>query len=329
MPRHDFPDRPRRHEDPLSGRAVIVAPRRADRPQEGTLADCPFCAGNEHLTPHELLRSPADPGIPWEARIIPNKYPFAEDLPPDGASSGQGGAAAVPGFAAHGVHDVIIESARHETSILGVDPSSWRASWGLAQRRLAALASRRDLAWGLIFKNSGPGAGASLEHVHSQLVALDFLPPMVAAELAATADRDPFTALLCDAEKERRVIATAGDLVALVPPAPRQPLETWIVPRQPGRWFHAAGEKVVADLADLTREVAARIDRSAPGADYNWWLHQAPFAHWPGGGDGPEGWRWHLEIVPRITALAGFELGTGCHVSVVAPEESARRLRRD
>lgn len=327
MPRHDAPDRSsRRHEDPLSGRAVFVAPRRADRPHDEALQACPFCAGNEHLTPHEVLRSPADPAAPWMTRIIPNKYPFAEDLPPIGGGRREGGATHEAGVPAHGVHDVIIESPRHETSILSIDPSSWRASWGLTQDRLAACAGRRDLVWGLIFKNSGTSAGASLEHVHSQLVALDFLPPLVAASLSAAADL--FARLIRQAERDRRVVATAGSLVAFVPPAPRQPMETWIMPRQPAPWFHAAGREEVEALADLTREVVARLDEASPGADYNWWLHQAPFAHASQARAVPEGWRWHLEIVPRITALAGFELGTGCHVSVATAEESARRLRR-
>ena len=211
----------------------------------------------------------------------------------------------------------------------------------MVRERFAMLSARGDLAWGMVFKNSGPAAGASLDHVHSQLVTLDFVPPVIVSKLAAgDSGGDPFTRIIRVAEQERRVVAATPDLVALVPPAPRQPLETWILPREPGPWFHAAGPSVVAGLADLVREVVARIERSVPGAEFNWWLHQAPFAplvdqtegpsrRWGrgGAGDMPADWRWHLELLPRISPLAGFELGIGCHISVMSPEEWARRLR--
>lgn len=326
------------HTDPLSGRAVFLAPARAERPREESLADCPFCAGNEALTPHEVLRSPADGALPWLARIIPNRYPVVVDrghrAPADLSAGPTAGSRP-----AHGVHDVIVESPRHDSSILAIDPRSWQASWALVGERLGHLSERDDLAWGMVFKNSGPAAGASLDHVHSQLVALDFVPPVILSKLAAAGD--PFASILREAERERRVVASTADLVALVPPAPRQPLETWILPRQPEPWFHAVGPEVAAGLADLLRAVVARIERAAPGAEFNWWLHQAPFSPrsdragaLPRGepawdGHVPAGWRWHLEIVPRISPLAGFELGIGCHISVMSPEESARRLRAD
>ncbi len=338
------------HTDPLCGRAVFVAPARAERPREESLAACPFCAGNESLTPHEVLRSPADRVLPWRARIIPNRYPVVVDRghhssegladgpkagPTDGPTDG-------PSRPAHGIHDVVVESPRHDTSILEIDPPAWRASWQLVRDRLGQLAERDDLAWGMVFKNSGPAAGASLDHVHSQLVALDFVPPVILAKLAGGAGGgDPFEAMIREAELGQRIVATSADLVALVPPAPRQPLETWILPRQPSPWFHTAGPEVAAGLAIFLREVVARIERAAPGAEFNWWLHQAPFSPrsdragaMPRGcraweGDVPAGWRWHVELMPRISPLAGFELGIGCHISIMSPEESARRLRAD
>lgn len=319
------------HADPLSGRRVFIAPARAERPREECLDDCPFCAGNEHLTPDEILRSPADRSRPWDARLIPNRYPIVVDhrLP---AQADEPGAARARRRPAHGVHDVIVESPRHDRSILAVDVAAWRASWELARRRLTDLARRDDLVWGGLFKNSGPVAGASLDHVHSQLVALDFVPPPVAATLAA-GNGDPFAEVIDDAERDARIVAAAADLVAVVPPAPRQPLETWILPRHPSPWFHAVDPSGAAALADLVREVVARIDRAAPGVEFNWWLHQAPFAAPDrrtidaAGGAVPPGWRWHVEILPRISPLAGFELGVGCHIATMTPEESARRLR--
>jgi UDPglucose--hexose-1-phosphate uridylyltransferase len=326
-----LPDQPQRHHDPLAVRTVFVAPRRAGRPIEtgidataagGLPRDCPFCRGNESLTPPSILQMPEAAASAWHARIIPNRYPVVEETAQTPSAAGAADAHASP---AHGVHDVVIESATHERSILAIDPARWRDVWELCRRRLAMLADRSDLAWGMVFKNSGPAAGASLEHLHSQLVALDFVPPVMAAELsAAAAAPDAFTGLIAAAEREGRIVAAADDLVAVVPHAIRQPFETWILPRTPEPWFHATSPGRVAALAELTRDLISRLDRLAPTADYNWWLHQAPF---PSHGRPAANWHWHLEILPRLSDFAGFELATGCHVSVATPQESARLLR--
>jgi UDPglucose--hexose-1-phosphate uridylyltransferase len=320
--------------DPLTARSVIVAEERADRPNElsGATIACPFCAGHESLTPPDVLRAPAvaapsavlSAGAAWTARIVPNQFPVACDGP-------TGGANAAGRRPARGVHDVVIESPAHVRSILEVDPAGWRDAWHLCRRRLADLADRGDLAWGMVFKNSGAAAGASLEHVHSQLVALDFVPDGFAAELAAVERAvDPFGDLLRAAADEDRIVEESGDLVALVPPAPRQPFETWILPRSAEPHFHATAAARVESLATLTRSLVGRLDRLVPGAAYNWWLHQYPYGGVPRAGVDARraaAWHWHLEIMPRINGLAGFELGTGCHVTTMAAVAAARRLR--
>lgn len=323
---------PRRHHDPLAARTVFVAPKRAERPIDNgdaafgapSLDDCPFCAGNESRTPPAVLQMPAAGGTAWHARIIPNRYPVVEDF---SAAAGPR-PAADSAHAAHGVHDVVIESASHVRSILAVDASAWRDVWELCRQRLAMLSTRPDLAWGMVFKNSGPRAGASLEHLHSQLVALDFVPPVIQAELAAARrSADPFGACLRRAAAEERVVAEHGDLIAFVPHALRQPFETWILPAVPEAWFHETSADRVAAVAALTQQVIAKLDRLAPGADYNWWLHQAPFASHVADRADIDRWHWHLEILPRLSGFAGFELATGCHISVATPQESARLLR--
>ncbi len=313
--------------DPATGRTVLVAPRRDERPDDTVLATeggppttwCPFCAGNESRTPPPVLVAPAATPDDWLARIIPNRYPFVEP-----AASEAGGL--TDGVRpAHGVHDVVIESPRHDSSILTVADEAWQASWSLIHRRLAELAKRRDLAWGTVFKNSGPQAGASLAHVHSQIVAMDFVPAALAPELAAAgARRELFADLLAKATASGRVVASRGDLVAIVPGAPRQPCETWILPTQREAWFHGTSPARVAALADLTRDIVGRMARVLPKSDYNWWLHEAP---WHDGGGISDRWHWHLEILPRTTPLAGFELGTGCHVTAWPATEAAARLR--
>lgn len=303
--------------DPLTGRPVFVAPQRGGKPDDRALkatlestadprAWCPFCAGNESATPPAAARVPADESLPWRARIVPNAFPIATHP---------------------GVHDVVIESPRHDRSILEVSPETWREVWMLCRDRLAALAARGGIAWATVFKNSGPAAGASLEHVHSQIVGLGAIPPVMEAELAAVrGDLDSFARLVAEARTDDRVIAESGGLVALVPPAPRQPYETWIVSEATEPHFHSTSASRVTALADLTRDLAARLGRLSVGCQFNWWLHQAPFDL---ADDDPacSHWHWHLEVLPRLAELAGFEIGTGCHITTLPATEAARRLR--
>ena len=329
-------DTPHLHHDPLTARTVFVAPGRAQRPNEleGATIRCPFCAGNESLTPPAVLQAARSPAEPWQARIVPNRFPIvsgtAADSPGEVGEVGEVIETATP-RPATGVHEVVIESPAHVRSILAIDPADWRDVWELCRERLATLADQNGLAWATVFKNSGVRAGASLEHVHSQLVALDFVPPAILAELAvAGRTADPFGDLLRLAAAEDRIVEQAGDLVALVPPAPRQPFETWILPLTAERYFHATTSDRVAALAALTQSLIGRLDRLLPKADYNWWLHQPPSAHAAAthlGGPVPARWHWHLEIMPRINGLAGFELGAGCHITTATPKDSARRLR--
>lgn len=330
------PDDPRLHHDPVSGRTVFVAPRRAARPHDadrpadaGTTSAprdwCPFCVGNEHRTPPAWLRSPPDAGKQWRARIVPNLYPFAVECPLAREAAVE--QASPLTRSAHGVHDVVIESAAHERTVAAVAADAWRDVWELCRQRLEMLAGRSDLAWATIFKNSGPQAGASLEHLHSQLVALDFVPSVMQAEIAAV-DRTPglFADVIAAADRAGRIVAERADVVLLVPDAPRQPFEAWILPRTTEPFFHATSPARVAAIADLTQLYVDRLERLVPGSHFNWWLHQLPF-----GTRAPAtaraAWHWHLEILPRLSSFAGFELATGCHITPLSPDESAARLR--
>lgn len=321
--------------DPLTQRPVFVAPQRGGKPDDRVLASalghdpsrphawCPFCAGHEDRTPPAVARVPVDEAAAWRARIVPNRYPITCEP----AVAECGATTLVEGVPARGVHEVVIESPRHERSILALPPDDWRSVWEMCRHRLATLEGS-GLPWATVFKNSGPRAGASLEHVHSQLVAIDVVPPAIRAELAALeASDDPFARLLAAARVEGRIVAESAELVALVPPAPRQPFETWLVTREPARHLHVSPMATMADLATLTREIVARLEKLAPGCHYNWWLHQAPYASSPREHAATARWHWHLEIVPRLAQLAGFELGTGCHIATVSAAESARRLR--
>ncbi len=320
------------HHDPLSGRDVFIAPRRAARPSDlaGMPAGpCPFCAGNEHLTTADLVRWPEPAAGSWKARIVPNRYPVVEPSTAGEPNSQDTNGQTAFVTAAHGLHEVVIESPDHVASVLDVPAADWQQVWKLGQRRLGQLAAAEQFSWATIFKNGGTAAGASLEHLHSQLIAIDRVPPTVAAKCQQLAEAPGrFAELLADAAASGRIVSRRGSVIALVPPAPRQPFEVWLVTDAPAAFFHQAGPEEVKAVAELTQCFAAALDHLVPAASFNWWLHQFPFVAAAAVQPLATHWHWHLEIVPRLAPLAGFELGTGCHISTLPPATTARLLRQ-
>ncbi len=332
FPAPDDPRPPALHHDRLSAREVFIAPRRAIRPSDlgdGQSPPCPFCAGHEHLTPAAVRRWPEDSSTPWKARIIPNRYPVVEELPAHQAVAGpRGGEPKAVIRPAHGLHEVIVEAAAHVDSILAIAPADWLGVWELCRQRLADLADRKDLAWATLFKNGGLAAGASLAHLHSQLIAIDHVPPTIRAKCLQLATApELFQRTIADADADGRILCRRGDLVALVPAAPRQPFEVWLVTESAAAFFHAASPTQLEAVASLTHAAVAALQRLVPGASFNWWLHQFPSTAESATRQLAPHWHWHLEILPRLTPLAGFELGTGCHITTVPPRNAAAALR--
>ncbi len=320
------------HCDQLSGREVFIAPRRAGRPNDlaaGSAERCPFCAGNEACTAPELLRWPAPAAGRWKARIVPNRYPVVEPFSSAAPAPDRRPASVGPSTtAAHGRHEVVIESPTHVGSVLEVPAADWRQVWELCRQRLGELAAAGDSCWATVFKNGGLAAGASLEHVHSQLIAIDRVPPVIAEKCRRLSlGKTRFADLLDAADAEDRTVCRRGGLAALVPPATRQPFEVWLVPETVEPFFHRAGPEQIEAVAELTRRFVAALDRLVPGGSYNWWLHQFPTAGAAEIEPLASHWHWHLEMLPRLAPLAGFELGTGCHIATVLPTTAARLLR--
>lgn len=278
--------------DPVSGHRVILAPERARRPDEFGMAatgPCVFCPGREAETPPELQRLAGPEG--WRARVVPNKYP-ALDAPSGGA------------------HEVVVESSRHVSSFAALAEAEVVDVLGLWRDRLRALRSSGRYACGIVFKNEGAAAGASLEHVHSQVLALPAAPPGDVAEggaCALCADRDP----------ARRVLER-GPYEARVPFAPRFSHEVRIVPRAHAPRFEEAEDLPV--LAGLLREVLGRIAGLLGAPAYNLVVHTAPFR----GGDA---FHWRIDLLPRTARPGGFEWGTGMFINTALPEQAAQGLR--
>ena len=341
--------------DPIVDRWVIVAPERArrpyefvespqnpslavDPPRELRRAGCPFCEGNEcDTTPEEVAvretGSKAN-GPGWQVRIVPNLYPAL-------VSTAVADVAAVPTsprsherptlrLPARGRHEVVIESPEHRLSSGELTGAHWRIVWRTIRDRFRALRDAGDCRYVQWFKNVGRAAGASLEHLHSQLMALDRVPPDVAAESAAAEAHERRTGgcLFCDlVERELagdlRVVEVSEAAAAFCPNAPRFSYETWVVPRRHASRFEDSADDELDATADLLHRTLRRVENSFPNSAYNVVLHTAPFDRFQ-----EPHYHWHWEILPRLTTAAGFEWGTGIHINPVPPEEAAASLRR-
>ncbi len=318
--------------DPLSDRWVIIAPHRSARPQEWTsvavaaTAPCPFCVGHEEQTPPPIATYPPTAGpADWQLRVVPNKFPAVAG---DEATAGGHPLDAAGGEArpATGAHEVIIESPRHVVSFAELSEDEARLALRAYRDRLLALEQRRGLAYALIFKNARAEAGASLEHVHSQLLASPVVPLDVQYEATKTSEHQQMHGVgilerLLEQELDagRRIVKVTPRFAVWCPFASRFPYETWIVPRQPAASFQHTAEEALAEAALLLREIIARLEDLLERPAYNFWIHSAPFG-------GRHAYHWRIEIVPRLARLAGFELGGGCFINPIPPQQAAREL---
>jgi UDPglucose--hexose-1-phosphate uridylyltransferase len=327
---------PELRKDPVVGRWVIISTERARRPSDfepepvrPRATSCVFCAGNEDKTPPEILAgrppdsAPNSPG--WSFRVVPNKFPALRvegELEP----SGEGLFDRMNGV---GAHEVVIETPEHGASLATL-PVDAVADVLLAFReRILDLKKDPRLQYTLVFKNHGEAAGASLEHPHSQLIATPIIPIMVTEELEGSARYFDMKerCVWCDIVRQerrdrRRVVGESHGFVALAPFAPRFPCETWILPLRHRSAFEESDVDELRGLAEHLGEFLRRMNRVLKDPPYNFMLHTAPLH------DGVlDHFHWHLEIIPKLTKVAGFEWGSGFFINAVPPEEAAAALR--
>jgi len=328
---------PELRRDPVSGRWVIISTDRRKRPNDfrferaATLGrdQCPFCPGHEGMTPHEVLAyrhngsAPNTPG--WELRVVTHKFPALQvegtlDRQPDGMFDRMNGI---------GAHEVIIETPHHDRSLASMsEPEIERVLWAYRER-IVDLKRDGRLRYILVFKNHGAAAGATLEHTHSQLIALPIVPDFLRQELSGA--RRHFEVkqrcVFCDVVHEdlrdgRRIIQENADIVALAPYAPRFAFETWLLPRRHGARFEEAPRHEYESLARMLKSVLQRMDRALETPPYNLIVHTSPFSE-----ETSDFYHWHVEIMPKLTRVAGFEWGTGFYLNPTSPEEAAHALR--
>lgn len=322
--------------DPITGRWVIMAPERGVRPSDFHITAtrreggfCPFCPGNENATPGEVLairRAGTRPNeMGWRVRVVPNRFPA---LGVEGSldREGEGIYDKMNGI---GAHEVIIETPRHDANLSSLALRELEEVLWAWRERIVDL--KRDIRFEyiIVFKNHGAAAGATLEHEHSQLIALPIVPREPKAELAGALRYYEFRerCVFCDiVHQERkdgsRIVYENDRFVAFCPWASRTPFQTWIVPKAHRSHFETVGTGELSSFADAARVVLRKIEKALEMPAYNIMLQSSPIHSPP-----LASFHWRMEIAPAITRMGGFEWGSDFFINPTPPEEAASFLR--
>jgi UDPglucose--hexose-1-phosphate uridylyltransferase len=286
------------------------------------------CPGNEARTPGAVLayRNGTGPNQPgWHVRVVPNKYPVLE-IHGDLNREGEGLFDKMQGV---GAHEVIVESPEHSKSLSELSERQIEDVLHAFRERIIDLKRDIRLRYILLFKNHGAAAGATMEHSHTQLIALPVVPKRVMEEMEGAQRYYEFKnrCVFCDIiHQERRdpvrVVSESERFLVVEPYAPRFPFETWILPRQHASHFETADQAQLQDLSWVLRSTLRKIDKVLEHPPYNFVLHTAPVQE-----PATSYYHWHIELMPKVTKVAGFERGTGFYINPSPPEEAAQFLR--
>lgn len=322
-------------QDPTTYDWIIIAKERAKRPHELKRKhttkplpltyheDCPFCLGNEHMTPEaEVSYGNKDK---WKIRVVPNKFPA---LTPVGDTRREEWKLFRKSDG-YGRHEVVIETPLHNQFIPFMDDDHVEELIRAYRDRYHVLKKDPNIKIIIIFKNHGEEAGTSLEHPHTQIVASPIVPPYIRRKYeVATQHFDNTGRCLhhdiqkAELEEGKRIVYGTSHFVVFHPFAAHYPFETWIMPREHKSSFGNISDEEIKDLSRILKEVLLKLYLSLGNPDYNFVIHTAPIDD-----EHKSYYLWHIQIIPRLTRIAGFELGSGIFINVALPEETAAFIR--
>ncbi len=327
---------PELRKDPIHGRWVIISTERSRRPSDFVPEErrpiggfCPLCEGNEDRTPPEIVAFrdngtlPNTPG--WTLRVVPNKFP-ALRIEGELDREGEGIYDKMNGI---GAHEVVIETPRHEETLITLPLKDVKNVLLAYRERIIDLRRDQRLRYVLVFKNHGVAAGASLEHSHSQIIALPIVPKRVSEEIegAKTYFNYKDRCVFCDIirqelQQRRRVIMENKSFLSIAPFASRFPFETWILPKIHHPSFEQMEFSKFEQAAQILSDTLQRMNQVLTDPPYNYVIHTSSFPEVDA-----EHFHWHFEIMPKLTKVAGFEWGTGFYINPTPPEEAAEYMR--
>jgi UDPglucose--hexose-1-phosphate uridylyltransferase len=314
---------------------VIIATERARRPEDFAkanprrsevaphVATCPFCPGNEAMTPPETFRLPGNGD--WQVRLIPNKF-SALDAKGELVRKSSGLKRIISGV---GRHEVIIESPAHNKTLATLAKNEFELVMESYRRAYEHVTADPRVAHATVFRNHGERAGSSLEHPHSQIVGTPIIPPQVRDRMEnalrfydETGDCIFCSLMTDELMDDERIIAQSEHFVAFLPFAALTPFHLWIYPLRHTSTFLEATDAEMADLSKLLRKILRKVYFSLDNPDYNLSVRTPPRE-----ASGLRYYHWYLSIIPRVTRVAGFEIGSGMFINVALPEKSAEFLR--
>jgi UDPglucose--hexose-1-phosphate uridylyltransferase len=329
--------------DPIIDNWVIISTERGRRPldykikiEEKKKDNCVFCEGNEGETPPEIFAFREEgttknkPG--WKVRVVANKYPA---LKMEGKETTLEKAGMFWKMNGLGVHEVIIETPYHHKDFDNLSVDNIVLILKTYRQRYLDLSKDKRIKYILIFKNYGIDGGASLEHPHSQLIATPIIPQRIKEELRGAKEYFDLNrrCIFCDYIKQEikskdRLVKETEKYVAISPFAARFPFETWILPKYHNAYYEKNNDNDILSLARILKDTLSKIKKKLNNPPYNFIIHTGPsegfsIREYP---DLDKKYHWHIEIIPRLTKIAGFEWGTGFYINTTSPEEAARIL---
>jgi UDPglucose--hexose-1-phosphate uridylyltransferase len=335
---------PELRKDPIIGRWVIIAVERAKRPVEFVLppegppeGECPFCEGAEEKTPPEIFAirttDTKKNSAGWQVRVVPSIKPFLR-IEGDLDRRGKG---IYDLMNTVGAHEVVIETPKHIGNMADLTEEQISKVIISYIERIKDLEKDERFKYVMIFKNYGWAAGGGrLKHSRSQIIATPANPKRVKEELVGAKRYFDYheRCIFCDLikqelESKERLILDLDGFVALSPFAARFPFEVWILPKEHCCDFAKLKPELYIHLAKIIKIVLSKLKKGLSDPPYNYVLHTAPFrrpkiGYWT---TIEEDYHWHIELMPRLTRIAGFEWGTGFYICAIQPEKAAEFLR--
>lgn len=324
-------------QDPTTEEWVIIARERVKRPNDfmrqqpkrelpDFSSSCPFCPGNESMTPPQTLLYQKPDDNSWQVRAFANKFAA---LNPDGRTTMD----IKEGFFAErngvGVHEVIVETPIHNRSLALMGEDEILSVLNAYHERYNKLSQQPYAKLVIIFKNHGPAAGTSLEHSHSQLVITPVVPKHtrlrheVAIRYYDKSGRCLYSDLARhELESGKRIVIDTEKFIVFHPFASQRPFETWILPKKPQACFGNVAQEDLRNLAHVLRVNLVKLYRGLNDPDFNYVIDTAPV-----GDENEPYYMWHMRIIPRLTEVAGFEIGSGIYINTAMPEETAQYMR--
>ncbi|MFC1989813.1 galactose-1-phosphate uridylyltransferase [Chloroflexota bacterium] len=324
-------------QDPTTKEWVIIASERRKRPSDFIhkvsrpekppfVSSCPFCPGNESMTPPAVLSYPDSNTGSWQIRVFTNRFPA---VTPEGSTTRQIEHGCFLSMEGVGCHEVIVETPVHNKPLALMNDLEVAEVLRAYRQRYDAMAQTPNIKSIIVFKNHGLAAGTSLEHPHSQLVATAIVPRHMRMqyEVAISYYDDNGRCLYSDLTDRElgvgtRIVMETERFVVFHPFASHRPFETWIMPKANQASFSQASGEDIQHLAQVLRIILLKLYRGLDNPDFNLVIDSAPV-----GEERADFYQWHVRIIPRISEAAGFEIGSGIFINTALPEETSQFMR--